>query len=79
MAAVTLRSAEWYSGDVRTAYIHRAWMRGGIPDDAFDRPQIAIADTASGLTVMGSPCAASDALTRTVDFLRQQLSERDRT
>ncbi|WP_199506467.1 IlvD/Edd family dehydratase [Geodermatophilus sp. TF02-6] len=52
MAAVSLRSAQWYAGDVRNAYIHRAWMRRGIPADAFDRPQIAIANTASDLT----PC-----------------------
>jgi L-arabonate dehydrase len=49
---VALRSAQWYSGNVRNAYIHRAWMRRGIPEDAFDRPQIAIANTASDLT----PC-----------------------
>jgi dihydroxy-acid dehydratase len=52
MAGVTLRSAKWYSGDVRNAYIHRAWMRRGIPDDAFGRPQIAVANTASDLV----PC-----------------------
>ncbi|WP_217637194.1 dihydroxy-acid dehydratase [Geodermatophilus telluris] len=52
MAGVTLRSAAWYSGDVRNAYIHRAWMRRGLPDDAFGRPQIAIANTASDLV----PC-----------------------
>ncbi|MGY1697293.1 IlvD/Edd family dehydratase [Geodermatophilus sp. SYSU D00814] len=52
MAAVTLRSAQWYAGDVRNAYIHRAWMRRGLPDDAFGRPQIAIANTASDLV----PC-----------------------
>jgi len=50
-----LRSAEWYSGDDRNAYIHRAWMRRGVPDSAFrGRPQIAIANTASDLT----PCNA---------------------
>ena len=49
---MTLRSAQWYSGDVRNAYIHRAWMRRGIPDDAFGRPQIAIANTASDVV----PC-----------------------
>ncbi len=49
-----LRSAQWYGGDDRNAYIHRAWMRRGIPDDAFERPQIAIANTASDLT----PCNA---------------------
>ncbi|MCO6009747.1 dihydroxy-acid dehydratase [Actinoallomurus purpureus] len=48
-----LRSAQWYSGQDRNAYIHRAWMRRGLPGHAFDgRPQIAIANTASDLT----PC-----------------------
>jgi dihydroxy-acid dehydratase len=48
-----LRSAEWYGGNDRNAYIHRAWMRRGLPADAFsDRPHIAIANTASDLT----PC-----------------------
>ncbi|MFC4829275.1 IlvD/Edd family dehydratase [Agromyces aurantiacus] len=46
------RSSQWYGGDDRNAYLHRAWMRRGIPGDAFDRPQIAIANTASDLT----PC-----------------------
>ncbi len=50
-----LRSAQWYAGQDRNAYIHRAWMRRGLPDDAFaGRPQIAIANTASDLT----PCNA---------------------
>ena len=50
-----LRSAQWYGGDDRNAYIHRAWMRRGLPADAFDgRPHIAIANTASDLT----PCNA---------------------
>ncbi|MEU9329067.1 IlvD/Edd family dehydratase [Streptomyces canus] len=50
-----LRSAQWYGGQDRNAYIHRAWMRRGVPDDAFTgRPQIAIANTASDLT----PCNA---------------------
>ncbi|MFF0225825.1 IlvD/Edd family dehydratase [Streptomyces sp. NPDC004629] len=48
-----LRSAQWYAGQDRNAYIHRAWMRRGVPGDAFTgRPQIAIANTASELT----PC-----------------------
>ncbi|WP_426592881.1 IlvD/Edd family dehydratase [Cellulomonas sp. McL0617] len=47
------RSAEWYAGTDRNAYIHRAWMRRGLPHDAFDgRPHIAIANSASDLT----PC-----------------------
>ncbi|AXL87295.1 dihydroxy-acid dehydratase [Streptomyces sp. CB09001] len=50
-----LRSAQWYAGQDRNAYLHRAWMRRGVPDDAFTgRPQIAIANTASDLT----PCNA---------------------
>jgi dihydroxy-acid dehydratase len=50
-----LRSAQWYGGDDRNAYIHRAWMRRGLPADAFNgRPHIAIANTASDLT----PCNA---------------------
>ena len=48
-----MRSADWYSGADRDGYIHRAWMRRGLPDHAFDgRPHIAIANTASDLT----PC-----------------------
>ncbi len=47
------RSQHWYGGDDRNAFIHRAWMRRGLPDEAFDgRPHIAIANTASDL----SPC-----------------------
>ncbi|GGN40349.1 IlvD/Edd family dehydratase [Streptomyces fuscichromogenes] len=52
---MNLRSAQWYAGQDRNAYIHRAWMRRGVPGEAFDgRPQIAIANTASDLT----PCNA---------------------
>ncbi len=47
------RTAAWYEGTNRDAYIHRAWMRRGVPDDAFTgKPQIAICNTASDL----SPC-----------------------
>jgi len=49
------RSSQWYAGTDRNAYIHRAWMRRGLPEHAFDgRPHIAIANTASDLT----PCNA---------------------
>src|SRR4051794_15610349 len=52
-ARMSQRSQQWYGGTDRNAYIHRAWMRRGLPDDAFDgRPHIAIANTASDLT----PC-----------------------
>jgi len=48
-----MRSAHWYGGKDRDSYIHRAWMRRGLPNDAFDgRPHIAIANTSSVLT----PC-----------------------
>ena len=47
------RSAQWYAGDDRNSYLHRAWMRRGLPAHAFDgRAHIAIANTASDLT----PC-----------------------
>jgi dihydroxy-acid dehydratase len=49
-----LRSAQWYAGEDRNAYIHRAWMRRGVAADSFGRPQIAIANTASDFT----PCNA---------------------
>jgi dihydroxy-acid dehydratase len=53
MGQMSLRSGEWYAGDARNYYIHRAWMRRGLPSSAFrGRPQIAIANTASDL----SPC-----------------------
>jgi len=47
------RSSQWYVGADRDGYIHRAWMRRGLPAHAFDgRPHIAIANTASDL----APC-----------------------
>ena len=47
------RSSQWYASDDKNSYIHRAWMRRGLPAHAFDgRPHIAIANTASDLT----PC-----------------------
>ena len=47
------RSSQWYGGSHRDGFIHRAWMRRGLPAHAFDgRPHIAIANTASDLT----PC-----------------------
>jgi dihydroxy-acid dehydratase len=48
-----LRSNHWYGGSDRDGFLHRAWMRRGLPDSAFTgRPQIAIANTASDLV----PC-----------------------
>jgi dihydroxy-acid dehydratase len=52
-ASTGARSAQWYAGSGRNAYIHRAWMRRGLPAHAFDgRPHIAIANAASDL----APC-----------------------
>jgi dihydroxy-acid dehydratase len=52
---VGYRSSHWYAGNDRNSYIHRAWMRRGLPADSFDgKPHIAIANTASDLT----PCNA---------------------
>ena len=49
-----MRSADWFAGNTKDSYIHRAWMRRGNPDSAFNatRPQIAIINTASDL----APC-----------------------
>ena len=65
------RSAGWYGGDDRNAYIHRAWMRRGLPDDAFDgkKPHIAIANTASDLT----PCNAH--LNEVSDYVQKGIWE----
>lgn len=51
-----MRSGNWMCGNSRDSYIHRAWMRRGNPDSAFDgsKPQIAIVNTYSDLT----PCNA---------------------
>ncbi|MGP5717021.1 IlvD/Edd family dehydratase [Brachybacterium tyrofermentans] len=65
-----LRSSQWYAGEDRNAYIHRAWMRRGAPDDSFrGRPQIAIANTASDLT----PCNAH--LTGVAQFVKNGILE----
>jgi dihydroxy-acid dehydratase len=64
------RSAQWYGGDDRNAYIHRAWMRRGLPPSAFDgRPHIAIANTASDLT----PCNTH--LDEVADSVKQGVYE----
>ena len=65
-----LRSAQWYEGADRNAYIHRAWMRRGLPDSAFTgSPQIAIANTASDLT----PCNSH--LNEVAEHVRQGIWE----
>lgn len=51
-----LRSAAWFGGAGKNAFMHRSWMKNqGIPDDLFDgRPVIGICNTWSELT----PCNA---------------------
>lgn len=50
---VSLRTARWYEGSSRDNYIHRSWMKRGLPDDAFSgKPMIGICNSASDLT----PC-----------------------
>jgi len=64
------RSQGWYGGEGRDPYIHRAWMRRGVPDHAFDgRPQIAIANTASDLT----PCNMH--LNEVAEYVKQGVWE----
>lgn len=50
------RSAYWYGGKEKSAWMHRSWMKNqGMPEDAFDgRPVIGICNTWSELT----PCNA---------------------
>src|ERR687884_956053 len=68
--AGTPRSQDWYAGTDRNAFIHRAWMRRGLPADAFDgRPHIAIANTASDL----SPCNSH--LDEVADSVKQGVWE----
>lgn len=49
-----LRSSDWFGGYDRDGFIHRSWMRRGIPDDALDgtKPIIGICTSWSELT----PC-----------------------
>ncbi len=50
---VQLRTAHWYDGQTRDNYIHRSWMKRGLPDDVFSgRPMIGICNSASEL----APC-----------------------
>src|SRR3954452_23020073 len=70
MAEPQTRSSQWYAGTDRNAYIHRAWMRRGLPANSFDgRPHIAIANTASDLT----PCNAH--LNEVADSVKQGVYE----
>jgi L-arabonate dehydrase len=53
MGELTLRTEQWYGGNSRDNFIHRSWMKRGLPDDAFSgRPMIGICNSASEL----APC-----------------------
>ncbi len=55
MADDELRSADWFGRIDQSGFIHRSWMKRGIPDHEFDgRPVIGICNTWSELT----PCNA---------------------
>jgi len=65
-----MRSDDWYKGKDRDSYIHRAWMRRGLPNNAFDgRPHIAIANTASDL----APCNSH--LNEVVEYVKNGVWE----
>jgi dihydroxy-acid dehydratase len=50
---IQLRTSQWYEGTSRDNFIHRSWMKRGLPDDVFSgRPMIGICNSASDLT----PC-----------------------
>jgi len=50
---VRLRTRHWYDGSSRDNYIHRSWMKRGLPDDSFSgKPMIGICNSASDL----APC-----------------------
>lgn len=50
---VQLRTSRWYEGSTRDHFIHRSWMKRGLPDDAFTgKPMIGICNSASEL----APC-----------------------
>ena len=59
-----MRSAQWYAGDDRNAYIRRAWMRLGAPSDAFDGPQIDISDEELAARTSGEATSAAFARPR---------------
>jgi dihydroxy-acid dehydratase len=48
-----LRTESWYGGQDRNGFVHRSWMKRGLPDDAFEgKPMIGICNSASDL----APC-----------------------
>ena len=67
---VSLRTARWYGGTSRDHYLHRSWMKRGLPDDAFSgKPMIGICNSASEL----APC--NQHLDDLADFVRRGVWE----
>jgi L-arabonate dehydrase len=66
-----LRSAAWFGGTGKNAFMYRSWMKSrGIPDDLFDgRPVIGICNTWSELT----PCNAH--LRGLADYVKRGVYE----
>ena len=66
-----LRSAAWFGGEGKNAFMYRSWMKNrGIPDDLFDgRPVIGICNTWSELT----PCNAH--LRGLADYVKRGVYE----
>jgi L-arabonate dehydrase len=66
-----LRSQDWFGGMSRDSFIHRSWMKRGLPDDVFDgtRPIIGLCNTASDL----NPCNAH--LTQVAEHVKRGVWE----
>jgi dipeptidyl aminopeptidase/acylaminoacyl peptidase len=65
-------AADRFIPPVQSERLHRALLEAGV------RAELHLYEDADHMW-LGSPEAASDALSRTVAFLREQLIERDRT
>ncbi len=65
-----LRTQSWYGGQDRNGFVHRSWMKRGLPDDAFDgKPMIGICNSASDL----APCNAH--LTEVAEHVKRGVWE----
>jgi dihydroxy-acid dehydratase len=65
-----LRTRAWYGGQNRDGFVHRSWMKRGLPDDAFDgKPMIGICNSASDL----APCNLH--LTEVAEYVKRGVWE----
>jgi dihydroxy-acid dehydratase len=66
----SLRTQAWYGGQDRDGFVHRSWMKRGLPDDAFEgKPMIGICNSASDL----APCNSH--LTEVADHVKRGVWE----